>query len=93
MATAESCAAEQKDVVLLADAHLGSVLTYYGIGRIGQLRWVGPWLHRLPLGWHDLWREMRPRKIRWGWALLLAIVLVLAMGEWGPGVSVMTIIP
>lgn len=54
----------------------------------GQLGWLGLWLPKLPLGWHDLWREMRPRRIRrWGWVLLLAIAIVLAMGELGPVAS------
>jgi hypothetical protein len=30
---------------------------------------------------------MRPRKIRWGWVLLLVIILFLVMGECGPAVS------
>ena len=42
---------------------------------------------QMTFGWQDLKREMRPFRIRWGWVLLLAIVLVLAMGELGPAVS------
>jgi hypothetical protein len=49
-----------------------------------RLRWIGPWLPNLPLGWQDLWREMRPRKFRWGLAVILAIVLFLLLGECGP---------
>ena len=52
--------------------------------RPGRLRWVGPWLPKLPLDWQGLWREMRPRRIRWGWALLLVVLFVLLMGEFGP---------
>lgn len=55
-----------------------------GAVRSGRLRWVGPRLPRLPLGWQDLWRELRPRRIRWGWVLLLAVVLFLLLGECGP---------
>ena len=58
-----------------------------GAVRPGRLRWVGPCLPKLPLGWQDLWRGMRPRKIRWGWVLLLAVAIVLAMGEFGPAAS------
>jgi hypothetical protein len=61
--------------------------------RPGRLRWIEPWLPRLPLGWQDLWREMRPRKIRWGWVLLLAIVILLAMGEFGPAASAAAVLP
>jgi hypothetical protein len=55
-----------------------------GAVRPGRLRWVGPCLPKLPFGWQDLWREMRPRKVRWGWMLLLAIVLLILVGEIGP---------
>jgi hypothetical protein len=58
-----------------------------GTVRPGRLRWVGPWLPKLPLGWHDLWRELRPRKFRWGWVLLLAVVLFLLLGECGPSAA------
>jgi hypothetical protein len=70
----------------LKNAILGAV-------RPGRLRWVEPWLPRLPLGWQDLWREMRPRKIRWGWVLVLAIAMVLAMGECGPAASAIARLP
>lgn len=42
---------------------------------------------KMTFGWQELKREMQPLRIRWGWVLLLAIVLVLAMGECGPAVS------
>jgi hypothetical protein len=58
-----------------------------GIVRPGSLRWVGPWLPKIAFGWQELKREMQPLKIRWGWALLLAMVLVLLMGECGPVAS------
>ena len=61
--------------------------------RPGRLRWVGPCLPNLPLGWRDLWREMRPRKFRWGLALILAIVLFLLMGECGPTASLVAVLP
>jgi hypothetical protein len=64
-----------------------------GTVRPGRLRWVGPWLPRLTFGWWDLWREMRPRKIRWGVALFLALILVLLMGEWGPAASAIVAVP
>ncbi len=60
----------------------------------GQLRWLGPWLPRPALGWQDLWREVRPRRIhRRGWVLLLTIAIVLAMGELGPVASAVTALP
>jgi hypothetical protein len=55
-----------------------------GILRPGRLR-------KMTFGWQKLKREMQPLRIRWGWALLLAIALVLAMGEFSPAVS--TIVP
>jgi len=65
-----------------------------GILEPGQLRWLGPWLPRLPLRWQELWREMRPRKVhRWGWMLLLAIVIVLVIGELGPVASAVNGLP
>ena len=63
-----------------------------GAVRPGRLRWIGPWLPKLPLGWQDLWRELRPRKFRWGWALLLAIVLLLLMGELSPSASAIALL-
>ena len=59
----------------------------------GRLRWPGPWLPRMTFGWQELKRKMQPFKVRWGWALLLAIVLVLAMGEWGPAASAIATLP
>lgn len=60
----------------------------------GRLRWLGPWLPRPAMGWQELWREMRPRRIRrWGRVLLLAIAIVLAIGELGPVASAMTALP
>jgi hypothetical protein len=64
-----------------------------GAVRPGRLRWVGPCLPKMPLGWQDLWREMRPRKFHWGWALLLAIAIVLVMGECGPAASTIAALP
>ena len=64
-----------------------------GAVRPGRLRWVGPCLPRLPLGWRDLWREMHPRRFRWGLALILAIVLFLLMGECGPSASLIAALP
>jgi hypothetical protein len=93
MVTSTPYAVEQRDMVALKHAHMGGALTVYGIVRPGRLRWVGPWLPRLPLGWQDLWREMRPRKIRWGLALILAIVLFLLMGECGPTASLIAALP
>jgi hypothetical protein len=58
-----------------------------GIVRPGRSRRVGSWLPKMTFGWQELKREMQPLRIRWGWALLLAIALVLAMGELGPAVS------
>ena len=64
-----------------------------GAFRPGRLRWVGLWLPKLPLSWQDLWREMQPRRFRWGAALILAIVLFLLMGECGPAVSTIAVLP
>lgn len=61
--------------------------------RPGRLRWIGPWLPRLPFKWHDLWHEARPRRIRWVWALLLALAIVLVMGEFGPAASAISPLP
>jgi hypothetical protein len=55
-----------------------------GIFQPGRLR-------KMPFEGQRLKREMQPPKIRWGWALLPAIALVLAMGEFSPAVS--TIVP
>jgi len=60
----------------------------------GQLRWLGPWLPKPAFGWQELWREMRPRRIRrWVRVLLLAIAIVLAMGELGPSASAVLALP
>jgi hypothetical protein len=59
----------------------------------GRLPWISPCLPRLPIGWRDLWREMRPRKFRWGLAVILGIVLVLLMGEYAPTASLLAALP
>ncbi|MGD8473276.1 MAG: hypothetical protein PVH59_04075 [Anaerolineae bacterium] len=60
----------------------------------GRLRWLGPWLPSPAMGWQELWREMRPRRIRrWGRVLLLAIAIVLAIGELGPSASAVLALP
>jgi hypothetical protein len=59
----------------------------------GGLPWVGPKVPKLPLGWRNRWRAMRPRKFRWGPALILAIFLFLLMGECGPSASVIPVLP
>jgi hypothetical protein len=64
-----------------------------GVAGLGRLRWVRPCLPRLPLGWRDLWCEMRPRKFRWGLALILAVFIVLLMGEFGPSASLLAALP
>lgn len=61
--------------------------TLWGVPRPGRLRWVGLLLPRLPLGPRALWREPQPCKFRWVLALLLATVLILVMGEFGPAAS------
>jgi hypothetical protein len=70
----------------LKNAALGGV-------KLGRLRWLGPWPPRMTFGWQGLERETRPLKIRWGWVLLLAIVLVLAMGECTPAASTLAGLP
>jgi len=61
--------------------------------KLGWLHWPEPWLPRMTFGWQDFRREMRPLKIRWGRVLLLAIALVLAMGEFGPAASIIAALP
>jgi hypothetical protein len=48
---------------------------------------------KITLDWQTFWREGRPRKFRWGWALLLAVAIVLAMGELGPAASAIAALP
>jgi hypothetical protein len=57
-----------------------------GIFQPGRLR-------KMTFGRQELRREMQPLKIRWGWALLLALALILAMGELGPAVSAIVPLP
>jgi hypothetical protein len=64
-----------------------------GVVKQERLRWLGSWLPRMTLVWQDLKREMRPLRIRWGRVLLLAIVLVLALGECGPAAFAITLLP
>jgi hypothetical protein len=64
-----------------------------GVVKPGRLHWLGPWLPRVTFGWQDLKRGRRPLKIRWGWMLLLAIAIVLAMGEYGPAASAIAALP
>jgi hypothetical protein len=52
-----------------------------------QLSWLGPGLPETAFSWQDLKRELGPCKIRWGWVLLLAIAILLVMGEFGPAAS------
>ena len=84
---------QQRDIMMVQRACIQQGLTILNIVRPGRLRWVGPWLPKLPLGCQDLWRELRPRKFRWGLALLLAIVLFLLMGECGPSASLIAALP
>lgn len=53
----------------------------------GRLHWLGLRLSRLILEWQDLKRRTKPLRIRWGLALLLAVVLVLVIGECSPAAS------
>ena len=64
-----------------------------GTVRPGRLRWIGPCLPGLSIGWRDLWHEMRPRKFRWGLAVILGIVLFLLMGEYSPAASLLAASP
>jgi hypothetical protein len=93
MATPASYLAEQKDLVALEHAHMERARTLYSIVRPGLLGWLGPWLPRVRLGWRDLKRETHALKIRWGWVLLLAVALILAMGECSPAVSAIAAMP
>ena len=61
--------------------------------RPGRLRWIGPRLPRFTLGLQDSWRAMRPRRIRWVWVLLLAVAIVLVLGEFGPAASAIWPLP
>jgi hypothetical protein len=93
MAGATPYGAEQQDMVAVDHARTGHALTGYGLVRPGRLRWPGPRLPRMALGWQDVRQRMHPVKIRWGWVLLLAVVLVLTMGEWGPAVCAIAALP
>jgi len=94
METSALYSAEQtKDIVMMENAHMQRALTIFGDVRPDRLRWVEPWLPRLPFGWQDLWHEIRPRKIRWLWVLLLAIAIVLVIGEFGPAASAIAPLP
>jgi hypothetical protein len=64
-----------------------------GVVKPARLHWLGPWLPWVTFGWQDLKRAKRPLKIRWGWVLLLAIAIVLAMGEYGPAASAIAALP
>jgi hypothetical protein len=86
-------AEQTKDILMMENAHMQRALTIFGIVRPDRLRWVGPSLPRLPFGWQDLWHELRPRKIRWLWVLLLAIAIVLVIGEFGPAASAIPPLP
>lgn len=84
---------EQEDIIMLEHVCMERARTLFGIVRPGRLRWLGPGLPRLTFSRQNLKHERRPFKIRWGWALLLAVALVLAMGEWGPAVSAIAALP
>jgi hypothetical protein len=45
------------------------------------------------LGWQELKRKTHSLKIHWGRVLLLAIALVLAMGEFSPAASAIARLP
>jgi hypothetical protein len=64
-----------------------------GIVRPVRLRRVGPWLPKIALGWQELKRKTHSLKIHWGRVLLLAIALVLAMGEFSPAASAIARLP
>jgi len=64
-----------------------------GVGRPGRLRWPGPWFRGMPFGWREALHDTPTLKMRWGRVLLLAIALVLAMGELGPAASVLIALP
>ncbi len=64
-----------------------------GVVRPGRLRWLGPSVPKLTLGRQDLGRAIHPLGFHWGWVLLLAIALVLAMGEINPAASAIASIP
>lgn len=59
----------------------------------GWLRWLGPSSPRMTLGGQDPNREMHPLKTRWGWVLLLSIVMVLVLAECGPAASAIAPLP
>jgi len=61
--------------------------------RAGWLCWIGLWMPRTTLEQQDLQSGMRPFRIRWGWVLLLAVILVLMMGEYGPAASAIAALP
>jgi hypothetical protein len=93
MAASAPFVIEQEDMVTLEHAWMGRARTVYGIVRPRRLRWLRPGLPRMIFSRQNLKRERRPFKIRWGWALLLAVALVLVIGEWGPAVSAFAALP
>lgn len=64
-----------------------------GMMKPWRLRWPGPWLPETSFGWQDLKRKAGPFKIRWRWVLLLALALLLVMGEFGPAASAIAGLP
>lgn len=64
-----------------------------GMLRPGRLRWLGPPLPRMTLGGRHPRPAADPFGFRWGWVVLLAIAIVLAMGECTPAASAAAAIP
>lgn len=64
-----------------------------GMMKPWRLDWLGPWLSQTSFGRQELKREASPFKIRWGWVLLLAVAILLLMGELGPAASAIAGLP
>ncbi|MFN2241181.1 MAG: hypothetical protein ACK2U2_02755 [Anaerolineae bacterium] len=58
-----------------------------------RLSWLDRWLPEASFVQQDLKRESSPFKIRWAWVLLLAITILLVMGEFGPAASAIAGLP
>lgn len=58
-----------------------------------RLSRLGSWLPETTLVCQDLQRESGRLKTRWKWVLLLALALLLVMGEFGPAASAIAGLP
>jgi hypothetical protein len=93
MARAITYLVRQYEAFAVETLRTGRLLAVHSVVRPGRLRWTGEAISGIRFGWHNLKREMRPLKIRWGWALLIAVILLLLLGELGPAASALARLP